>query len=202
MSVRYYEYRCPWCGEKVTPPPERYFNVRRCGACGNKYGFYWSAPIIIWETVAVFGYMLSIQFMMNLLVEEKYFLAILFPILFFFTFPGIYVKKPLKKIEENNISQMRTCPKMIKAKFNVQMPRRYNLINNAIFPICFMNNQGQRMSDYICVSLSEVKTGKNYIICFMSELEYGKKILDIYSEYTKVAIFISKEIYFEGECLL
>ncbi len=202
MSVRYYEYRCPWCGEKVTPPSERYFNVKRCKSCGNRYGFFWSVPQMLWEAAAVLGCTLSILFMVNFLKNGKIFPAILFPILSFFTFPGIYVIKPLKKIEENNISQVRACPEMRKVKFNVQMPRRYNLINHAIFPICFMNNQGQRMSDYICVSLSEVETDKNHIICFISELEYGKKILDIYSEYTKVVIFISKEIYFEGECLL
>lgn len=201
MRVRYYEYRCPWCGEKVKPPPERYFNVRRCQSCGNKYGFFRSAPQILWETAAVFGFMISIQFMLNSLVEEEYFLAILFPILSIFTFPRIYVKKPLKKIEENNISHVRTCPKMRKVKFNVQMPRRYNFINNAIFPICFINDQGQRASEYICVSLSEVKRDKNQIICFISELECGNKILDIYLEYTKVVIFVSKEIYFEGECI-
>ena len=201
MRDRYYEYRCPWCGEKVTPPPERYFNVKRCKSCGNKYGFFWSAPQMLWEAAAVVGCMLSTQFMLNFLVEGKYFLAILFPIISFFTFPGIYVKKPLKKIEESNISQVRICPKMRKVKFNVQMPRRYNFINNAIFPICFINDQGQRASEYICVSLSEVKTDKNHIICFISELECGNKILDIYLEYTKIVIFVSKEIYFEGECL-
>ena len=201
MRGRYYEYRCPWCGEKVTPPPERYFNVRRCQSCGNKYGFFWSAAIMLWEFAACICCMISIQFMLDFLVEEKYFLALLFPILSFFTFPGIYVKKPLKKIEENNISKIRTCPRMIKVKFNVQMPRRYNFINNAIFPICFINDQGQRVSEYICVSLSEVETYKNHIICFISELEFGNKILDIYSEYTKIVIFVSKEIYFEVECL-
>ncbi len=201
MRARYYEYRCPWCGEKVMPPSERYITVKRCKTCGNKYGFFWSVPIILWEAVAISICMLSARFMLPLIVDGKIFLAILFPILSIFTFPENYVNKPLKKINENNISKRQFAPKMRKVEFNVQMPRRYNLINHAIFPICFMNNQGQRMSDYICVSLSEVETDKNHIICFISELEYGKKILDIYSEYTKIVIFISKEIYFEGECL-
>ena len=199
MRNRYYEYRCPWCGEKVIPPSERYFTVKRCEVCGNRYGFYWSTQQIIWESAAILGCILSIQFMLHFLIEEKIFLAILFPILSFFTFPELYEKKPLKKIKEKNIAQMLIYPEMQKVKFIIPMPRRYNFINNAIFPICFINDQGQRASEYICVSLSEVKTGKNHIICFISELECGNKILDIYSEYTRVAIFVSKEIYFEGE---
>lgn len=199
MRNRYYEYRCPWCGERVTPPSERYFTVKRCEVCGNKYGFYWSAKQILWEAAAISACILCIKFMLHFLVEGKIFIAILFPILSFFTFPELYVKKPLKKIKGKNIPQTLICSEIRKVKFIIPMLRRYNFINNAIFPVCFINDQGQRASEYICVSLSQVKTDKNHIICFISELECGNKILDIYSEYTKIMIFVSKEIYFEGE---
>lgn len=197
MKSKFYEYRCPWCGEKVLRPLERYITTRRCTSCGRLYRFYWSKISIALEALTTLGVLLNIKVFMYLL-KENIVLSMVFLIFSFWLLSQINIKKPLIKVKENY--QLSYFTDIIKHRAVFQIPNaiKYYFVNNAIYPICLINEQGQRVSEYICVCLSEVQINKDKVTCCISDLEFGEKIPSVISENWKIVIFVSKECSFNG----
>ncbi len=143
------------------------------------------------------GICINIMVFMYLL-KENIVLSMVFLVFSFWLLSQINVKKPLIKVKENYRLSHFTNNIKHKAVFQIPNAIKYYLVNNAIYPICLINEQGHRVSEYICVCLSEVRINKDTVTCCISDLDFGEKIPSLTSDNVEIVIFVSKGCSFYG----
>ena len=188
-----YKYRCPWCGEVVFPPSERFYTVNKCDVCEHYFSYYWSARLIIWEMAAILCLCISIWICVNAFIKYQAF-PIIYVIISLGLFPDLYFKKMLKKVGESNpIDDINSW----RVRFEIDSSSRFVFANNAIFPIEFISTNENIISEKFYVCISQVCKTKNEINCIVSELDFSR-IQGKY-KYDCFKIYIHDNKYFKGE---
>lgn len=196
-----YQYRCPWCGEKVLPPLDRHITRRRCEKCGGEYCYHWSVLHILWEGAACIFFAVSICLSLHFLVNDNYFAAVILPLLAIFSSPVFYTAKPIKKYPREIITQFTKLPGSYRVRLSVPRAERRSFEDNAIYPVCFTDGSGDMTSNHICVRLSEVRRDSEGIECTVSELDRGEKLPGNMPENSSLVIFLSDSVHFEGKLM-
>ena len=190
-----YKYRCPWCGEKVLPPSERFFTVKQCSKCEHYYSYYWPVWLIIWEAAAVLCLCASIRITVNSLVNGQMF-PILLAVLSLGLFPDFYFKKMLKKAESSNtIDDLKSW----RIRFKTDSSSRFMFVNNAIFPIELVSADEKLISEKYYVRISQVCRTQNEINCVISELTFNRIQEQYKYDCFKIYVLVNK--YFNGELI-
>ena len=190
-----YKYRCPWCGETVLPPSERFCTVKQCGTCEHYYSYYWPVWLIIWETIAILCFCVSIRITVNSFVNNQ-----VFPIFYVGVslglFPNFYFKKMLKRIgNPNTFDDLKSW----RIRFKIDSSSRFVFVNNAIFPIEFISTEKKIISEKCYVCISQVCRNKNEINCIVSELNFNR--IQGQCKYDCFKIYILDNKYFKGEVI-
>jgi hypothetical protein len=149
--------------------------------------------MILWEIVWVLCILLSVHVLLDLMIG-KINLSIVIPVISLAVTPELYIDKVLKKQgESRNVCNNSSFSAIIYTKKFL----KYNIVDNAVFPICSKNNQIN--DEPVCVGISNIKHTKSGLQCSISELPYGRKLdLDIENDFY---ICITDSIHIPGKIL-
>ncbi len=191
------KHRCPWCGEYVKSPGDRYFKVKKCPYCNNKYTNYTKSFV---NTVFINPYLavvISISFLaiFGLISMVPYFVIMGVLLVVGFFLPSM----PFEKESNDYVDELQNKAEIIFYSAAESGLKYIRIIvkNKEVFPICFVDENNKPLSPMIYVSTEDIKWQERECNCTMNFLQYGN-IDKEYRPGTRFYIFYNNKKIGEG----